>query len=375
MSSTIGTALKLTVFGESHGKLVGATLDGMPPGVRITMDGVHRLMDLRRPFAKIGTPRKEDDVPEITTGVVEGDGGVVTSGAPITILVPNADVDSSRYEQFRLIPRPGHADFTAWSRYGRWRDHRGGGMFSGRLTAAMVAAGAIARMALASKGVEVVGHTLSIGGVDAPEIDYSAFDAAGIQRLRGAVLESKVRCPDPGASARMEEAIVKAREELDSVGGIVGCAVFDLPPGLGEPFFDTVEGELAKFMFSIPAVKGVDFGAGFRAAGMRGSRHNDPFILRGGKVRTATNNAGGVLGGLTDGMPVVFRVAVKPTSSIARAQRSVNVETMEEVEISVRGRHDPCIASRAVAAVEAGASIAMLDLMLRAGAWAAKPGA
>jgi chorismate synthase len=373
MGSTIGTALKLTIFGESHGKWVGATLDGMPPGVRISMEEIHRLMDLRRPFAKIGTPRKEEDVPEITSGVVDADGATVTSGAPITLVVPNSDVDSSKYEQFKLIPRPGHADYTAWMKYGKWRDHRGGGMFSGRLTAAMVAAGAIARQALSSKGIEVVAHTLSIGGVEAPPIVYESLDQIGIQSLRHAVFDSKVRCPDRSASERMEQTIIKAREELDSVGGIVGCAAFGLPAGLGEPFFDTVEGEIAKLMFSIPAVKGVDFGAGFRAAEMRGSAHNDPFVLAGKKVRTKTNNAGGILGGLTSGMPVVFRVVIKPTSSIAQKQRSVNLDTMEEVDVDVRGRHDPCIASRAVAAVEAGASFVLLDLLLRSGKWAARP--
>jgi chorismate synthase len=306
--------------------------------------------------------------------VVEHDGVTVTSGAPITLVLPNSDVDSSKYEQFKLIPRPGHADYTAWMKYGKWRDHRGGGMFSGRLTAAMVAAGAIARQALATNGVEVVGHTLSIGGVAAPPILYEQMDPVGIQRLRKDVFGSKVRCPDAETSARMERAIIAAREDLDSVGGIVGCAAFGLPAGLGEPFFDTVEGEIAKFMFSIPAVKGVDFGAGFRAAEMRGSQHNDPFVLSGRRVRTRTNNAGGILGGLTSGMPVAFRVVIKPTSSIARKQRSVNLDTMQEIDVEVRGRHDPCIASRAVAAVEAGACIVLLDLLLRAGKWGAPPG-
>src|SRR3972149_5665564 len=277
MTSTIGTALKLTLFGESHGKWVGATLDGMPPGVRISMEEVHRLMDLRRPFARIGTPRKEEDIPEITSGVVTDEKGMtVTSGAPITLVLPNTDVDSSKYEQFKLIPRPGHADYTAWMKYGKWRDHRGGGMFSGRLTAAIVSAGALARQALQTRGIEVVGQTVEAGGVEGPASDYENPDAAGIQKLRHAVFDSKVRCPDPEASQRMEQAIVKAREEFDSVGGVVGCAAFGLPAGLGEPFFDTVEGELAKFMFAIPAIKGVEFGAGFRAARMRGRDHNAP---------------------------------------------------------------------------------------------------
>lgn len=353
--NTIGSELRLTIFGASHGPCVGAVLDGVPPGMQIDIGRIQNEVDLRRPSAGIGTPRAEEDRVEVISGIVNDR----STGAPITLMVVNQDTDSRKYEKFKNVPRPGHADLTARSKYAECVDLRGGGQFSGRMTVGLVAAGAIAKMLLEERGIRVAAYVRQIGSVR-DEVERDVTEAL-LSR------SNEIRAADPEMVERMREEIMRAKEDGDSVGGIVQCVVDGLPIGLGEPFFDTVEGEISKMIFAVPGVKGIEFGSGFAAAGMRGSKHNDPFVLVDGKVRTAKNDAGGILGGITNSMPLVFRVAIKPTASIARGQRSLNVETGKQTELKIEGRHDPCIAPRAVPVVEAGAALVLADLGMRGG--------
>ncbi|MGB9734363.1 MAG: chorismate synthase [Conexivisphaera sp.] len=355
-ANEIGERLRVTFVGESHGRLVGAVMDGVPAGLELSEADLQPMLDLRRPSrGPHSTARAEPDRVEILTGVHRGR----TTGAPVFIAVPNEDVDSSYYEG-PPIPRPGHADYTAWVKYGGYNDPRGGGRFSGRLTAAMVAAGAVSlKLLRQALGVEVIGYTLEIGGV-------RARDGLSIEELRNRYADP-LRCPDPEASRQMSDAVERARRDGDSLGGIVEAIALGVPPGLGEPVVDTLDGDLAKAMFAIPAVKGVEFGAGFGAARLRGSEDNDEYRVRDGRIVTATNNSGGILGGISDGMPVVLRVAFKPVSSIRRPQRSVRLDTMEEVELTVKGRHDVCVVPRAVPVVESMMGMVLADHALRAG--------
>lgn len=354
-ANTIGERFRVTVIGESHGPLIGAIIDGVPAGLPISEGDIQPMLDLRRPHGELySTGREEPDSVRIASGLYRG----MTTGGPLTLLIENRDVDSRPYEG-PPIPRPGHADYTAWIKYGGRNDPRGGGRFSGRMTAAFVASGAVALKLLRRIGVEVLAYTVEIGGVRA-HADLSVEE----KRRR---YEDPLRCPDHEASKSMEEKIMKARRDGDSVGGIVECLVVDVPAGLGEPIIDTLDGDLAKAMFAIPAVKGIEFGAGFKAARLRGSENNDQFTVEDGKVVTLTNNAGGILGGISNGMPIAFRVAFKPVSSIARKQRSVRLDTMEEVELIVKGRHDICIVPRAVPIVESMTAIVIVDHVLRAG--------
>jgi chorismate synthase len=317
---------------------------------------VQREVDLRKPSDGIGTPRKEADIVEIVSGLRDGK----ASGTPLTIFIRNENRDSDKYKRFKNVPRPGHADMTQVSKYGQCVDIRGGGQFSGRMTAPLVAAGAIARALLSDLGIEIAAYTQSIGKV----VDVKE---RSIQEIISRSRENDVRAANEDVAETMRREILEACEDHDSVGGVVSCICDGVPVGLGEPFFDTVEGELSKIMFAIPAVKGIEFGAGFRAACMRGSEHNDPFVVVDGRLRTAKNDAGGVLGGISNGMPITFRVAFKPTASIAKQQRSVDRTTMEETDIKVEGRHDPCIVPRAVIVVEAAAALVLADLCVRGG--------
>ena len=353
--NTIGSELRLTLFGASHGPCVGAVLDGVPPGMAVDLGRIQGEVDLRKPSAGIGTPRREEDRVEVLSGIVDGK----STGGPITMVVMNRDTDSKKYERFKDVPRPGHADLTARSKYSECADLRGGGQFSGRMTVALVAAGAIAKMLLEERGVRVAGYVRQIGSVRDQE--DRGFAEALLSR------SNEVRAATPELAEAMRQEIMAAGEEGDSVGGVVQCVVDGLPMGLGEPFFDTVEGEIAKMVFAVPGVKGIEFGSGFAAAAMRGSQHNDPFVLVDGRVRTAKNDAGGILGGITNGMPLVFRVAIKPTASIARAQRSLDVRSGRQTELKIEGRHDPCIAPRAVPVIEAAAALALADLSMRGG--------
>ena len=357
--NTIGFALRLTIFGSSHGPGVGSVLDGCPAGIPITAEMVQREVDLRKPAPGIGTARAEEDVVQVQSGLLEGK----TTGAPIQFFIANKDTDSSKYQTFRVTPRPGHADYPALVKYGQDHDIRGGGQFSGRMTAPLVAAGAVARSMLETKGIRIAAYSQAIGKV-ADDKEY-AFPEIAENRFK-----HSTRAVSPRVAALMEKEILAASKEGDSVGGIVRCLMDGLPVGVGEPFFDTLDGELAKMMFAIPAVKGVEFGAGFSSAKMRGSEHNDPFRITNGEVRTETNHAGGILGGLSSGMPVDLKVAFKPTASISREQRTVDLSKKENAIVRVQGRHDPCIVPRAVVVVEAAAALVIADLSLRGGFFA-----
>lgn len=356
MSSEFGTALKTSVFGESHGNAIGVVLDGFPSGQPVDMDRLNAFLARRKPGqGSLTTKRKESDTPEFLAGVTDG----VTNGFPICAVIHNADQHSSDYDELRTKPRPSHADYSAFLKYGEARDMRGGGHFSGRLTAPLCIAGGLCLQLLDRHGIAVGAHLLSAGAVhDDPfpmEPDKALFRA--VQARNPAVL-------NPEAGAAMAKEIEAAAKELDSVGGVVECAVTGLPAGLGSPMFDGIESPLAAALFGIPAVKGVEFGSGFRAADLRGSENNDPFTVKDGAVRTTTNNAGGILGGISTGMPVVVRAAFKPTASISQPQQTVDLTTMQPAELRIKGRHDPCIAVRAVPVVEAVTAIVITDLLL-----------
>jgi chorismate synthase len=353
--STLGTIFRVTLFGESHGPGVGAVVEGVPAGLKLDLDAMRHEMARRRPGqSRLTTQRKEEDEPEFLAGLMNG----TATGAPITIFVRNTDVDSRPYDATKDLPRPGHADFTAWAKWGTARDHRGGGPFSARTTAPLVAAGSIARQLLA--GVTIAGHVVEIAGIAAAEVPFGKIASAE---------GHPTRCADPKAAAKMEAAITAARTEGDSVGGIVEVRAQGQPAGWGGPGADGLESELARALLAIPAARGVEFGAGFRAARMKGSEHNDAFVLDGKKrIATRTNNAGGILGGISTGMPLVCRVAFKPVSSLPRKQDTVNLATMKPATVETKGRHDPCVVPRAVPIVEACVACVLADAKLRAAA-------
>jgi chorismate synthase len=354
-----GERFQVTIFGSSHGPDVGVSVEGIPGGTPIDAGAIQSQLDRRRPLGRrLATKRQEEDRLIIDEGV---EGGHAT-GRTFRAHVANEDVRREPYDRLRHTPRPGHADYPARVRYGEAADLSGGGIFSGRMTVGLVIAGAIGRGLLAGRGIDLVGYTRSIG-----EVDARLPDGADVAELRRRSEANEVGSPDPDAAVRMEESIAAARREGDSLGGVVEVRVDGVPVGLGEPFFDSIESAIAHAVFAVPAVKGIEFGAGFRAARMRGSEHNDPFVYVDGRVRTTTNHAGGILGGLATGMPVVFRAVVKPTSSIARPQKTVDLERRTETTLGVTGRHDPCIVPRAVVVLESVAAIALTDLALRGG--------
>jgi len=352
-----GTMFRIGIFGSSHGLCVGAKVEGCPAGTRISESVIQAELDRRSPGrGPLVTARKERDRLEIVSGLRNGK----ATGTPIVGLVRNVDADSSAYDSFLRVPRPGHADYPAAVKYEGHHDHRGGGQFSGRMTAGLVIGGAIARQVLEKKGISLLAQTVQIGSVVLKkEIPFSIAERM--------VRNNAVGCADRETAELMKEEIVKAHEAQDSVGGVIMCTIVGLPIGVGEPFFGSIESGMSAMMFSIPGVKGVEFGSGFRSASMRGSEHNDPYIIKNGRVVTKTNNAGGILGGLSTGMPVEFRVAFKPTSSIARPQLSVDIVEKKPVELQIKGRHDPCIVPRAVPVVENSAAAVVLDLMMQGG--------
>jgi len=355
--NSIGRTLVLTCFGESHGPCVGAVIDGCPAGLPLTAEDIQTELNKRKPGqTAISTPRKEEDQVEIFSGTFNG----FTTGAPICMIMRNRDVEPEAYEQIKHKPRPGHADYSAYMKYGGFSDYRGGGRFSGRVTASYVMAGAIAKKLLGFIGVEVLAHTVQIGKVKITK--NVSFD-----EIRENVYENPVRCAVPEPAVLMEKEILKAAEEGDSVGGVVEGLALGVPVGLGEPVFDSLDSDIAKMLFNIPAVKGVEFGAGFKAASLKGSENNDEYALQKGKVVSLTNNAGGILGGISTGMPIVLRVAFKPTSSIAKRQKTVDLIKMEETEIELAGRHDPCVVPRAVPVVESCLAFVLADHAVRAG--------
>jgi len=354
--NTYGKMFRVTTWGESHGPAIGAIVDGCPSGLAITTEYVQNELDLRRPGqSEVTTSRTERDTVEILSGVFEGK----TLGTPISMLVRNEDIDSSFYEQIKYVPRPGHADYTYFVKYGH-RDHRGGGRSSARETVGRVAAGAIAKRLLEYFGVRVFGHVVEIHGIKSNFVFETPED------LRAAEM-SVVRCCDPDASAQMEECIKRAKMVGESVGGVAEIVAFNVPAGVGEPVFDKLDAELAKALMSIGAVKGVEIGVGFKSVTLTGSQMNDAFAVNAGNIETASNRAGGILGGISTGNPIVCRLAVKPTSSIAKPQKSVHLKTKEEVELTVTGRHDPCILPRVVPVAESMVAIVLADLMTRGG--------
>lgn len=352
MGSSCGDFLKLTIFGQSHSPAIGMTLEGIPAGTRIDMKELGRFLERRAPGRnRYSTPRKESDIPEFLSGLV----GDVTCGTPLTAIIRNNNTRSADYDEIRLKPRPGHADLTAQIKYKGFQDYTGGGHFSGRLTAPLCIAGGICRQMLKEKGVNVRARILSIADIE----DHESFQAS-VEEKDFPVVSDK-------AAILMKERISEASNSLDSVGGIVECVIDNLPAGLGDPMFTGLENRIASVVFGIPAVKGIEFGAGFKVAKMRGSECNDAFDVKDGKVITISNNCGGILGGISNGMPVIFRAAFKPTPSIGMRQQTVDLGTMKSDEISVKGRHDPCIVPRAVPCVEAAAAFAVLDAWLDTG--------
>ena len=354
MRNTLGNLITVTLFGESHGECVGAVIDGLPAGIRIDMDYINREMNKRRSVSAISTARSEEDIPHFVSGVKDG----FTEGTPVTILIENTDAKPAAYDSMKNIARPGHADYTAQVKYRGYQDASGGGHFSGRLTAPLVAAGSIVRKALEDKGILIGTHIDSLNGIEDYDFNWDDLenDLRTLNDRQFAVLNDEM-------AERMMERIKSAREDRDSVGGVLETVISGLPAGIGEPSFSSVESELARAMFSIGAVKGIQFGAGFRFANMTGSEANDPFRVVDGKIVTLTNNNGGVNGGITNGMPVVFSTVIKPTPSIGRLQETVNFETMENVELEIKGRHDPAIIHRARAVVDALTALVIADLI------------
>lgn len=361
MSSIWGERIKISIFGGSHTEAIGVTIDGLPAGEAVSMDEVLLQMARRAPGQDLtATARKESDTPRVLCGLLDG----VTTGAPLTAIIENTSQHSKDYSDLKAHPRPGHADYPAFVKFGGHNDIRGGGHFSGRLTAPLVFAGAVARQILARKGVLVASHITSIESVGDGEIDPVAPDLELLKRL------SREYFPvaDEKAKQEMRQVIETARADQDSVGGTVECFVIGVSAGVGELLFGGVEPVLSSLLFAIPAVKGVDFGAGFSSAYLRGSENNDAFYYdETGVVKTRTNRCGGVLGGITTGMPLVFQVAFKPTPSIGKEQETVDLLTGEPYRLSVQGRHDPCIVPRAAPVVEAAAAVAVLELLARSG--------
>jgi chorismate synthase len=358
MSSHYGNALKITIFGQSHSAGIGVVMDGLPAGLVIDTEELRRFLSRRAPGQNAySTPRREADEPEFLSGLIDNR----TCGAPLTAVIRNTDARSSDYAALRDVPRPGHADYTARVKYRGFQDAAGGGHFSGRLTAPLCLAGGICLQLLRREGIFIAAHIAAVGAVrdtpfDPVQLDIADFDA---------LLNARFPVLDPVAGQLMLESIEDARQKGDSLGGVVECAALGVPAGLGDPMFDGMENRIARIVFGIPAVKGIEFGRGFEAAQLRGSEHNDAFCYDdAGAVRTRTNNHGGILGGITSGMPLVFRAAFKPTPSIAIEQRSVSLTEKRETMLSVPGRHDPCIVPRAVPVVEAAAAIALYDALL-----------
>ena len=356
--NSIGKSFVVLSFGESHGKQVGVVIDGCPAGLRFSEADVQADLNRRIPLQnpKIVSKRIEKDVARILSGVFNG----FTTGAPICMAVENKETKSSDYDAIRDLPRPSHADYTARIRYGGFNDYRGGGRFSGRVTVATIMAGTLAKKLLSLFEVDVLAYTTAVGKIKLTK-------QPSLDEIRRRTYESAVRCPESACAEKMEDSIVEAGKTGESLGGIVECIALNVPAGVGEPLVDTLDGDLAKSLFSIPAVKGVEFGAGFALSEMKGSEANDQFRFQDNKVITMSNLGGGIIGGISSGMPIVLRVAVKPTPSISKEQKTVDLSRMEDSTIKVSGRHDPCVVPKAVPAIEAAVAITLADHMIRAG--------
>lgn len=356
MSGMWGSKIKLSIFGESHGNAIGITIDGLPAGFSIDMDKIMMEMARRAPGkSSLSTPRKESDIPEILSGYFEGK----TTGAPLCAIIRNSNTKSKDYSKLKDVMRPGHADYTGAVRYKGFNDYRGGGHFSGRITAPLVFAGAICKQILEVKGIIISAHINSIGKIK----DCSFLESDISDELLNSFKEKELPLINTKLEDEMRQEILSARSSGDSIGGTIECAILGVSPGIGDPFFDSVESTLAHLMFSVPAVKGIEFGKGFDISKMRGSEANDEYYLENGNIKTKTNNNGGILGGITNGMPIIFNVAIKPTASIFKEQNTVNIVTMEETTLYIEGRHDPCIVQRALPVIEAVAAIGITELM------------
>lgn len=357
VGNSLGERLVVTSFGESHGKCVGAILDGCPAGLEISESDIQPDLDLRKPGqSAITTQRKEDDKVEILSGTFNG----YTTGAPVCMIIWNKDSDSRPYDIIKNIPRPGHSDFPAMVKYGGYGDYRGSGRFSGRLTASYVMAGAIAKKLLKKTlGIETIAYAIEIGGIKSPDV---SFELAKKNRYT-----NEVRCPDLKTAEKMKQAILTSRQSGNSIGGIIECVSTSIPVGLGEPVFSSLESDLSKALFSIPAVKAVEFGSGFGATRKLGSENNDLFVSEKGKIITLTNNSGGILGGLSTGMPLIIRIGFKPAASIAKTQKTFDFATKSLVDLQVPGRHDPCVVPRAPPVVESIVSLTLGDHGIKCG--------
>ena len=356
MSNSYGERFKITIFGQSHADAIGVVIEGVPAGLALDLPLIEATLARRAPGnAPYATARKEPDLPEIVSGVADG----VTCGSPLCAIIRNKNARSSDYDALRTVPRPSHADYAAYVKYNGQNDFRGGGSFSGRMTAPLVFAGAVAMQLLREKGIVVGAHIAQIG-----EIKDDPFDPVNVDPATLDALKEKPFCVlNDGAGEQMKAAVAAAKAAGDSLGGIVECVALGLPVGVGAPMFGGLENEIARCVFAVPAVKGIEFGSGFAGAAMRGSEHNDPFCCKDGAVRTESNRHGGILGGLSSGMPLVFRAAFKPTPSIALPQRSVDFSTGAPVTLEIPGRHDPCVVPRAVPCIEAACAIALVNLI------------
>lgn len=357
MSGVWGNNLKVSIFGESHGNAIGITISGLPSGVLLDMEAIDKEMLRRAPGrSKISTARSEADKVEILSGVFQGR----TTGAPLCGIIRNSDTRSQDYSKLKDLMRPGHSDYPAMIRYDGYNDYRGGGHFSGRITAPLVFAGSIARQILKEKGIYLGAHVKSINNIEDDVFNPLEID----EKLLNSLKDGDLAVINKDKGEEMRGLILATKKEGDSLGGVVECAIGGIPAGIGNPFFDSVESTLAHLLFSVPAVKGVEFGAGFGITRMKGSEANDSYYYEEDKVKTRTNNNGGILGGISNGMPIIFKVAVKPTSSIAKFQDTIDVSKKQEDKLQVVGRHDPCIVSRAVVVVESVTALGILDLML-----------
>ncbi len=357
VDNSLGTLFKLTSFGESHGDVIGIIIDGTPAGIELDLDNIQKQMDMRKPGqSHLTTSRKEEDKVKVLSGIFNNK----TTGAPICLIIKNEDRDSSEYEKFRNYLRPSHIDYTALKKYGGFNDYRGSGRFSGRITAGFVMAGAIAKQVLRKFEIMIFAYTKRIGNV----IDENSYDEIKIETLLELREKSLVRAVNTEKSKFMKGLVEDVKIERDSIGGVISCIIRGFPVGKGGPIFNSLESNISKAIFSIPAIKGIEFGAGFNAASMKGSEHNDPWILKGGKIITSKNDSGGIIGGISTGMPIEFSIAVKPTASIGLPQKTVNIGTMENTEIEFSGRHDPCIVPRVIPVVEAMVAVVLLDCLL-----------
>lgn len=353
MSCSFGEKFRITIFGQSHSEAIGVVIDGIPAGIKLDTDKIDSFMARRAPGKnKYSTKRNEADKPEIISGIVDG----ITCGAPLCAVIRNNDQHSKDYSKLRTLPRPSHSDLAAYFKHNGFNDIRGGGNFSGRMTAPMCFAGAVAMQILEKKGIRIAAHIEKIAGVCDSRFDPVNTDLTVLIGKEFPVIDDSVR-------EQMLEKIEEARLGLDSVGGVIECAVTGMPVGIGEPMFDGIENVISRAVFAVPAIKGIEFGNGFGCADLTGSQNNDSFIITDSKITTTTNNHGGILGGISSGMPIIFRVAVKPTPSISKPQMTVNLNTLSPEELVIEGRHDPCIVPRAVPCIEAAAALAIINLL------------